>query len=116
MSENKKCPLCPDGKGRLAKFVGSKFMVVQCENCLCSTVECFYGAEAWAAWNTRPAEDALRAEIKYLKHEVSLMAKAILDNHKIVPDADAEVERLKGANEHLLDKSQRLYNFVIGKH
>lgn len=100
MSELKNCPFCgsedvehlPDGFGNWLVGCVTCDYRIQCVSCT--------EDEAIGYWNTRPAEDALRAENKELCSTICGMEKTIGRAEKVLGEHNlltAEVERLKEA-------------------
>ena len=87
MSELKACPFC--GSTDLAtESFGERRHCVVCEKCECSTGYMLDDDEAIEAWNTRPLEDALRAELEFAKNDLATRLTELAA-------AQAEVERLR---------------------
>jgi len=77
-AELKACPFC--GSTDLAtESFGERRHCVVCEKCECSTGYMLDDDEAIEAWNTRPLEDALRAEIAQLQEELNVYHQAEIE-------------------------------------
>ena len=68
---NKKCPFCGCDPNLLTGDLDRVYYVVECRKCGIETMQFKTEAEAWAAWNTRPEEDRLNAEIERLKKQIT---------------------------------------------
>lgn len=95
----KRCPFC-DGTPMPASTVGFP-VSAHCPNCLATGPEKLTGREADAAWDHRPAENALEAKLdeerEYHAWEISpAMAQAKID------ELNARVKRLEEFSERLL--------------
>jgi len=91
VSELKPCPFCnKTNKLRVLSEgqINAVFGVV-CYNCCCQ-FHCRADSETDAkiVWNTRPIEDALRAEIDQLKHQVANLEQQLYFKH--LPAAGVE--------------------------
>lgn len=88
MSEElKPCPFC--GCTKINEYaesvdVGDEYAnifnyIVECPDCQCSRGDS-RTSDVIKRWNTRPAEDALKAEVERLKNKLALVKKHIVDN------------------------------------
>ena len=113
MSELKNCPFCG------TKAVSSVFSVdvynwyeekVCCENCSCIISH----PQAIQMWNTRPAEDALKAENESLKNKLALVKEHLVVHrdsalNNILEDKD---QCRKVLNEFLAWSCNRLIELI----
>ena len=76
MNEDKKCPAC--GKEGWSAVEARKYYI-GCLSCGFRTHSYDYAGEAWAAWNNRPAEDKLKAELEQWKRDCDALAYVIDD-------------------------------------
>lgn len=94
MSEElRECPFCHTGKGK-ATYAGVK-RYIYCDKCHVRTLTYDTIEEAITAWNTRPAEDALKAENESLKEKVKSEKLTNISLGETITRASIEASRAK---------------------
>ena len=73
MNQLKACPFCGSNDIEVKQYYNDGwYWFVTCKNCKAEKIHQFKGV-AIQEWNTRPAEDALKAEVERLKANVALL-------------------------------------------
>lgn len=116
MSNLKPCPFC-DSKAEHYSFNYRKH-TVRCSYCLADCGEHDTPERAEFVWNTRPAEDALTAEVERLKKQVADREDegyagfviGVDQMKKKLAEKNKEVERLKEDNQVYRDMLNSLLN------
>ena len=75
MDKLKPCPFCGKRVEISQSYLSFRYFI-QCEDC-CSTVAYDTKEEISKFWNTRPAEEALKAEVEMLKAEETRFKRAL---------------------------------------
>lgn len=105
MGEVRECPLCC-GEATLQNHWGANDHWVECDSLGCELEGPHRRNEPDAinAWNTRPTEEALRAEVERLRELARLARLAIIETH--IASCDGAVE---GYRPLVGDWAARLY-------